>query len=160
MLTPLLVVFVPIAYVGIQLAIGSSVPRESAFLTAAFAWVPFVNSTITIYFVKPYRKFMGQLLCSSVKMSWPQISIGSSVTQRAQRSSNKVSNNSALQYYAKNINSKRSAGVTSPWASRTTSYAFFCCKMMEYDVIVLWEKIFLKIYRGNFMLGIECYKKI
>lgn len=63
MISPIVLVMLPLVYVVGSMAFGISNAKISIALNLGFAWMPMVNSFTTTFFVRPYRIAVEQLLC-------------------------------------------------------------------------------------------------
>uniref|UniRef100_A0A914DJJ7 Uncharacterized protein n=1 Tax=Acrobeloides nanus TaxID=290746 RepID=A0A914DJJ7_9BILA len=63
MISPIVLVMLPLVYVVGSMAFGISDAKLSIALNMGFAWMPMLNCFTTTFFVRPYRIAVGQLLC-------------------------------------------------------------------------------------------------
>uniref|UniRef100_A0A914DHE9 Uncharacterized protein n=1 Tax=Acrobeloides nanus TaxID=290746 RepID=A0A914DHE9_9BILA len=63
MISPIVLVMLPLVYVVGSIAFGISDAKLSIALNMGFAWMPMLNCFTTTFFVRPYRIAVGQLLC-------------------------------------------------------------------------------------------------
>uniref|UniRef100_A0A914E5D1 Uncharacterized protein n=1 Tax=Acrobeloides nanus TaxID=290746 RepID=A0A914E5D1_9BILA len=63
MISPIVLVMLPLVYVVGSMALGISDVKLSIVLNMGFAWMPMLNCITTTFFVRPYRVAVEQLLC-------------------------------------------------------------------------------------------------